>query len=128
MIAYVMAAMMLVQSPPQQFNLVCTGATYVTRERGEQTSTPFEQTYRFDLRRGAWCTGNCSVVEEIIDVSPTLLVIEQRGFGRGISDVSINRTTGRYRANADFEASRTNVLSVAHCERKPFTGIPQARF
>jgi hypothetical protein len=131
MIAYAIAAMLLMQSSPQQFDLNCTGITTTTREQGgrvTQEPVAYAKRFRIDLLRGAWCDGDCRVVYEFLDVSPTQIVLDRQSRGRAHTDVSINRTTGRLTDAWRADASNVSVDTLAICNRTTFTPIPQARF
>lgn len=131
MITYAIAALMLIQSPPQQFDLVCTGTSITVRTVAGETfseTDAYIQRYRVDLRRGAWCQSDCSIVEEFVRVTPTELVMDRQSRGPGHTDLSINRTTGGMLSKWRGSASGSTLDSIASCSREPFTPMPEARF
>ncbi len=125
MISYFLAAMMLLQSSPQQLDLICTGSFVISSgDRADETK-PFNARYRLDLERMAWCWGDCLSVDQVNRASPMTIFLNFYYEG-GNSEVRIDRATGLL----SWIITSNGVAGTvsATCESAPYTGIPQPRF
>lgn len=125
MIAYAMAAMMLLQSP-QQFDLVCTGTTVITSQDLQPLSQAYNARYRLDLGQAIWCPDQCAAIQRVTNVSPTHIDLDLQLPDFGTLPIRIDRITGRMTSQASFGPSDINISAT--CEPAPYTEIPQARF
>lgn len=126
-------AALLIQAPPQQFDLVCAG----TKRRLSQfvnDSAPFATRIRIDLQRGEWCEGDCGAVEPFAEVQPASFTLRRSsGYSEALGynelSITIDRTTGAY---LGFSSSRgagsmSTIEWRASCEPRPFSGFPEVR-
>lgn len=125
MIAFAMAAMMLLQSP-QQFDLVCAGTLVIVTPGIDTSSEEYHARYRLDLDRRIWCLDRCPAIQRVTNVSRTHLDLELYIPELGALPIRIDRITGQLAAVGSFGDSGANISAT--CEPAPYTEIPQARF
>jgi hypothetical protein len=126
MIAYVMAATMLMQSPPQQFDLICTGTSVTSANDGQPDETqPFNARLRLDLDRMVWCWGDCPSVNQVNRASPMAIFLNNVFQGSNF-EARIDRATGLF--SLIIQAGAATGTMSARCEAAPYTGVPQPRF
>lgn len=126
MIAHMMAAIMALQSTPQQFDLICVGTMLTVTTQAAPRSVDHTIRYRVDLDRGVWCVDDCSTVKPFADVSAMWLTFDRALDGRGHHDHGVQRMTGQYVSRVSDDVQ--TVMVNATCEPAPFTLIPAARF
>jgi hypothetical protein len=125
MIAYVMAAIMLMQTPPQQFDLICTGTSVISGGGTPAETTPFNPRLRLDLDRMVWCYNDCQSVDQVNRASPMTIFLNTV-FQGGNFEMRIDRATGLL--SLIISADGVTGTFSARCEAAPHTGIPQPRF
>jgi hypothetical protein len=128
MFAYVMAATMLTQSSPQQFDLICTGtaSAVVSSNPSQPQSQPFNLRFQLDLTRSVWCRVDCEKSGEIARFSPTAIDLRYLDDELGESTIRINRTSGRLSWETSDDIAVYTFAGT--CQSAPYTPIPPARF
>lgn len=126
MIALLLAAAMVLQASPQQFDLVCQE----TARSGRPAATEYR--FRIDLDANRWCEGDCSRPRDIAAVTAdryTLVDSQHRSRTMRTSNKSwIDRVTGEHWEQNQAIGSLTQIESrEGRCERAPFSGMPQPR-
>lgn len=126
MIKLALVAVMLIQQPSQQFDLVCQE----TARSGRPAASEYR--FRIDLDANRWCEGDCAHPREIADVTAdryTLVDSEYRSRTmRTVNKSWINRVTGEHWEQNQSHGSLTQIESrEGQCERAPFSGMPQPR-
>jgi len=124
MLIYALAATMLVQSPPLQFDLVCTGNSTMIMG-GRTTRSTFESHYRFDLEKALWCIGPCQTVSDIEEVTPATIVFHVVT-DAGTNVFRVSRTSGTLTSvwHALPNSIPMTASSQGTCEARPYSGIP----
>lgn len=110
------------KSLSQKFDLVCVGRWTVSGE----TEEPFQDTFRVDLERGAWCRENCSRIYQIASVEPgqiQLSAANEQGQGNSLS---IDRVSGKLYGRVRMEG--LDSTTFATCKSAPFSGFPETQF
>ncbi|WP_395613955.1 hypothetical protein [Allosphingosinicella sp.] len=116
------------------FNLVCTGQhregpMTMATPLGSRDGTPFSITYRVDLHRGRYCSGECRSTEALAEVTQGEIVFRFDRAARGDPSGNItrvNRETGLYTSTTIL--GELIFSDMGECQRAPFTGFPQPRF
>jgi hypothetical protein len=131
MISYVLAGMMLLQSSPQQFDLICEGTSNTTNSTGEVITEAIAERYRIDLDRMVWCAGTCPQPQNIFEANNAAIVLDSHQTPTVERSNMINRATGLMRGKLVMgvgSSYRIDMRVEAQCESAPHTAIPQARF
>lgn len=121
MIKLIAIALLSLQQPAQQFDLVCTN-----------TDTGGTYRLRMDLESNRWCEGECREARPIASVDAdryTLFDFDNRGRTLRTQGLSfINRHTGEHYESMISTGGLAQVSRRSgQCERAPFSGMPQPR-
>lgn len=114
-------------SPPQQFDLICTG------EWRFSASEPYERhdfRLRVDLEAGRYCESECKVTRPIAEVQPNVIIFtaqtDQEKIAGKIVSHSIDRSTGQFTYFTAYRNSfRDFIDQKAICTPAAFSGFPQ---
>ena len=75
-----------------------------------------------DLERGVWCGEDCSIVQDLVEVTPTRIqFLNQRPVG-----LQVDRTSGKLEGLSIVGPITTTF--EGQCRRVPFSGIPAQAF
>lgn len=126
MTLFIIMAMLAIQEPARQFDLLCAETASVGR-----AATP-EYRFRVDLDLNRWCEGDCARPREIAAVTAdryTLVDMERRTRTLRTSNKSwIDRVTGEHWEQNQSIGGLTQINSrEGKCERAPYSGMPEPR-
>ena len=126
MTIFLLIALLAVQEPGRQFDLLCAETASAGR-----TSTP-EYRFRIDLDLNRWCEGDCARPREIAAVTAdryTLVDMERRSRTLRTSNKSwIDRVTGEHWEQNQSIGGLTQINSrEGKCVRAPYSGMPEPR-
>lgn len=117
----IILATMLMATPAaaaDQFDLVCTA-------KKEQ------QRYRIDLGAGEWCSGDCSTVRKIAEVTTGMITLVNLAPQPPRNETTynrINRQTGAWEWFNE-EPGYSSIQDIkGSCSASPFSGFPAAKF
>jgi len=90
---------------------------------------PYSYTYRVDLKSAQWCDGECLATRPFKQVSPALLVLEEKGEALGDGDYDenvIDRRDGSQKIISGRRLLGTPFLMKweGQCTAAPFSGFP----
>lgn len=85
-------------------------------------------TYRIDLNRLRWCSGECQTTEPIVDVNAAEIVLHREALSNGSAELKLDREGGGVSYILVDRSTMASVLSLGKCEVATFTGMPEPKF
>lgn len=126
-VAIIIAAAVTIQSPPQQFDLVCEGE-HRLGPLGEDEATyqvfPLNNRIRVSLPERRFCWNECPQLYDLVDVDDGFITFN--GDEDDIAPQRVNRRTGVFTSDGLIGSTRS--IDYATCRPEPFSGFPSRLF
>lgn len=115
------------------FDLHCaartvTGLLNSNKKQSPIPTQPKTISYRIDLQRLRWCSGECNATDPIVAVTSEEIVLQQNIAGNTSSITELDRETGDLLILITDIRTSFTVLTGGPCKVAPFSGMPEPKF